>query len=184
MKTQFSFKSFIIGSLLTSLVIFGIAAASKNLIGPTSATTANAIATWTDTSAFKLKNTGVTVTDPGTVSYAQGVPNFINLGTISNGNTATLLGTNNQYYATFSGATATIALPASPANGVWIIHGTTTYNSGEQIITVPSLIRPEQSPSTAITTFTNASTANGLFTVAFTAVGGNFVKFSVVGDNL
>ena len=109
---------------------------------------------------------------------------MLSLGTIANGNTATLVGTTNVYSVTFSGATATIALPSTPSNGTWVVHGTTTYTGGEQILTIPSLIRPELSAQTAVTTITNAAVASsGQFTIAFTAIGGSFVKVSAIGDN-
>lgn len=175
-------KSFFLGVFLTIVAIFAIAATSRQLIGPNSATTDNAIVVWDGTSAFKTKNSGVIYGSPSSITYGRGIPRTVSLGTIGSAGTATLANTNSQYYATFSGATAIIALPSTPDDGTFIIHGTTTYNSGEQIITVPSLVRPEFNPSSAITTFTNAASTSGLFTAAFTAINGNFVKFSVVGD--
>ncbi len=181
MKTNL--KSFLYGSFVTALLILTIAAAGRQIIGISSPTTANAVATWADTTGWKIQNSGVTVTSPSSIVYGKGTPNMVNLGTISGAGTATIATTNSQYYATFSGATATIALPGSPPDGVYVIHGTDTYTSGNQIITVPSLVRPEYNSETAVTTFTNsAPTSSRKFTVAFTAVNGSFVKFSVVGD--
>jgi hypothetical protein len=184
MKNKITNKSFWYGILTAIILIVGIAATSKQLMGPTSPTIDNALVVWKGTSAYMTTNYGVTATFPATLVLAQSVNNIISLGTIGNGSTATLLSTNNVYSATFSGATATIALPASPGNGTWVVHGTTTYTGGEQVITIPSLIRPEFNSQTAITTITNAAVASsGQFTIGFTAIGGSFVKVSAIGDN-
>lgn len=177
-------KQFWYGVLVTVLIITTVAFASRQLRGPTSATTDNAIVRWDGTTAFATKNSGIIITDPATFAYGQSIPNILALGTIGGGGTATLVGTTNICTATFSGTTATVALPSTPSDGVWILHGTTTSTS-DQILTIPALVRPESDPEATITTVTNtAVTTSGQFTMAFTAIGGSFVKVSVVGDAL
>ncbi len=177
-------RTFFSGIIIGLIIFLTIAAVSRQIMGPSTGATDNAIILWDGTSGFKAKNSGIIVTEPATINYSESIPKILSLGTISGGGTATLLSTNNQYTATFSGTTATIALPSTPDDGVWIVHGTTTSTS-EQILTIPSLIRPELDNETAITTITNNSvTSSGKFTIAFTAIGGNFVKVSVVGDAL
>ena len=101
------------------------------------------------------------------VDYAQLVPAVQPLGTISGGGTATLLATATRYKATFSGSTATIALPASPPDGVYTLDGITTYNSGTQTITIPALIRPEYDFDSTITSFTNPAPSQEIIAVEF-----------------
>lgn len=119
----------------------------------------------------------------GSTAYDKLTPNLDALGTITGGSTATLLGTKQVHTATFSGTTATIALPASPTDGVHTLHGTSTSGS-QLVITTPSLIRPEYDLDTPTTTLTIPATSTGQFTAQFTALGGSFVKMSCVGDAL
>jgi hypothetical protein len=182
-------KDFWKGVALAILSVSLIAATARQMTGPTSATVNKTLVRWNGTDAYKTLGSGVVLSDIDsmsgirTIGYGQGAPTTLDLGTITGGSTATLLSTNSTYKATFSGATATIALPGSPADGTWLIHGTDSYTGGDQVITVPSLIRPEMDSQTAITTLTNSAPASSrLFTVAFTAIGGSFVKFSVIGD--
>lgn len=52
-----------------SLTIFiSVIAATKQVIGPSTATTANAIVRWSDTSGWKTTNSVVTIDDSGNVS--------------------------------------------------------------------------------------------------------------------
>jgi hypothetical protein len=168
---------------LVVVLFLTLGAAIRQLIGP-SVTTDNAVVVWDGTTAYKTKNSGVLVTSPATIAFSRSQPTTIDLGTVAGGGTATLANSNSQYRVTFSGATATIALPASPNDGTFIVHAKTTYNGGTQIITVPSLIRPELDFDTAVTTFTNAASTGGEVTISFTAYNGSFLKFSVVGDSL
>ena len=106
------------------------------------------------------------------------------LGTIGNGGNMTLISAATVYRVACSGATASVTLPTSPADGVYKINGYSTYTGGRQVITVPALIRPEQDPDTTQTTFGIASSSGSYWTAVFTAVNGLFVKFSVDGDDL
>ena len=182
-------KQFFLGAILAIVLMVGTAAVTRQMIGPAYATTDTALVRWNGTTAFKTLNSGVLLgtdddmTGIKSLAFGQSKPAVVDLGTVGNGSTATLLATNSNYKVTFSGVGAIIALPGSPSDGVWTLHGTTTYSSGVQIVTVPSLIRPELNFETAVTTFTNSQpTTSGLFTVQFTAIGGAFIKFSVIGD--
>ncbi len=62
-------SDFVTGIILGIILLTGIGAATyKTLIGPTSATTSNAIALWTDNSSYKLKNSVVTIDDGGQIT--------------------------------------------------------------------------------------------------------------------
>lgn len=119
----------------------------------------------------------------GSTTYEKLTPNITALGTITNGSTATLTNSAQVYTATFSGATATIALPSSPTNGLYTLHGTSTSGSA-LTLTIPSLIRPEYDLDSPIATITVPATSTGLFTVQFTALAAAFTKVSAVGDAL
>lgn len=114
------------------------------------------------------------------LNYGQAVPNVVHLG--AQDTTATLAGTNSTYTVQFTDAAVTIALPASPDDGYWVLHYTNSYAGGDQVITVPSLIREEYDPDSAITSFTNSASAGSLGTVVFWASAGAFRSFGVVGD--
>lgn len=164
----------------------GGAALAGTVIGSGTPTT-YAIPRYSNTSGTNIEPStvlvdGGAITGVKSMTWGQSIPNTVSLGTVSGGGTATLTGTNSHYTVTFSGSTATVALPGSPPDGTWYLHGTTTYGSGSQIITIPSLIRPEMDFDTAITTITNSASSSGKFTYAFTAIGGSFVKVSAVGD--
>lgn len=107
-----------------------------------------------------------------------------NGSTVAGAGTLTLSGSYSVNFATFSGSTATIALPAASGSHTITVHGLSTYNSGTQTITVPSLIRPESDPDTATTSFTVPASTGAYWTAQFTCINGAWVKFSVVGDTL
>jgi len=68
--------------------IFVIAATSKQLIGPTSATTQNAIVRWSDSSSWKVTNSVVIIDDYGNISgiNTQTVEQVnATIGTVTNG---------------------------------------------------------------------------------------------------
>ena len=54
--------------ILSILVILSIAAASKQLMGPTTPTTQFAIARWTDNTSYKLTNSAITIDNSGNMS--------------------------------------------------------------------------------------------------------------------
>lgn len=105
-----------------------------------------------------------------------------NLGTVANGGTATLVLATNLYRGVFSGATATIALPAITitTNGYWFeINGTNT-SGGTQILIFPLLYRREI--KSGVTTVTNEPAAD--FTLRFLASDGAWKWVQAEGDAL
>lgn len=130
-----------------------------------------------------------TVVNTGTVNTGVAQIDKVNVtnhdsGGIGNGSTLTLSNTYTTYRATFTGATATIALPTPIADGVWRVDGYSTYVAGPQVITIPSLIRPEQDLDTPITSFTVPATSGGRWTAYFFAQNGAFTKVSIIGDTI
>lgn len=107
-----------------------------------------------------------------------------NAGTIANGSTLTLVLGTNIVRASFSGATATIALPAVTitTNSYWIELFGTNSSGGSQIITIPSMIREDLDPVNPITKITNNASAS--FTVKFACSAGAWKKFWASGDAL
>lgn len=122
-------------------------------------------------------------TDIQRVSFDDLSPVVSALGTIAGAGTATLQAGIKYYTATFSGSTATVALPASPTDGAYVLDWLSTYGAGTQTITVPSLVRPALDPDTAVTSYTVPSSAGAYGRTVFYASGGGFVKFDVIGDN-
>lgn len=110
--------------------------------------------------------------------------NAQSLGTIANGGTATLVLATNVYRATFSGATATIALPAitvTTNDYLLLVKGTNT-SGGSQIIAFPALIRDEFSSTVPITTITN--NAGAAFRIRFESSGAAWLNVDASGDAL
>lgn len=112
------------------------------------------------------------------------VLNEWNAGTIANAGTATLVLGTNVSRATYSGATATIALPAITVttNSYQLIHFGTNTSGGAQIITIPSLLRDELCGTCLVTTITNNSGAG--FTIVFDSVNGAWSRVAARGDAL
>lgn len=112
------------------------------------------------------------------------VHNEHNLGTIANGGTATLVLTTNVFRAAFSGAAATVALPAITitTNSYLLEVNGTNISGGSLIVSFPPLIREELNSIVPITTITNNTAAS--FTMWFKSVGGAWVKCAASGDAL
>ncbi len=108
----------------------------------------------------------------------------IDLGTIANGETGTLVLSTNVSHAVYSGATATIALPSLSiaTNSYQLLHFGTNTSGGTQIITIPSLLRDELSGTSLVTTITNNVGVG--FRILFESVGGVWSRVSATGDAL
>lgn len=138
--------------------------------------------------ALNAKANAADGTHTGTTTIARADVTKVNVppydaGTIGSGGTLNLSNTYSVQRATFTGPTATIALQASPQPGVYRVDGHSTYAGGKLVITIPSLLRPEQDVDTPITELRIPATSGGDFTVWFYA-NTSFFKVAAIGDDI
>jgi len=131
------------------------------------------------TYSFDLSHFTVTAETNVALSRAE-----INLGTIANGGTATLVLSTNVSRAAYSGATATIVLPTITitTNSYQLVHFGTNVSGGSQVISFQSLLRNEMGGSALVTAITNNTGAG--FDITFASVGGVWSRVYATGDAL